>query len=315
MLNRRHLRIKALQTLYAYYQAEAKDMRAFEKNLLTNIQKVNEFYVYLLQLGVELAGFEENDVKEKPTKHRPTQDDLSARAVLASNYFIQLLQENTEFLGQVNKYKSSFSAEAVLLRELYNKLKATDEYKAYAAVVEHTEKEDQDFMLFVFKKVIFKLPLLEQHMEELHINWPVDVDAVESMVIKTVKTFKKDGGHEQRLMELTTSWVEDRDYIVELFQKTILNNDKYGEMIAAKTQNWDMDRLAMIDTILMKMAIAEMIHFPSIPIKVTMNEYIDISKEFSTPNSKTFINGILDKVLGDLKKDNMIRKTGRGLLE
>ena len=133
------------------------------------------------------------------------------------------------------------------------------------------------------------------------------------MVVKTLKTAELPAGIQ--LLELTSNWEEDEDYIRKLFRKTLHNEEEYQGYIAEKTQNWDVDRIALMDTILMKMAICELINFPSIPVKVSINEYIDISKEFSTPKSKIFINGILDKVLVDLKKDNKLVKTGRGLVE
>ena len=314
MLNRRHLRIKGLQTIYAYHQAEVRDMRAFEKNLLSDIQKVQEYYVYLLLLIIELSHFEEEDVKDRKVRHVPSKDDLNSKVILSENLFVQQLKENEQFNQLVKKYKLNWDGETVLLRELFNKIKSAEEYKAYPSS-DKNYKSDQELILFIYKNIIFKFPLLEQHLEEKNINWSVDESVVEAMVLKTVKTFKEGPSNDNSLIPLTANWEDDRDFIVELFQKTVLNDEKYGEYIAEKTKNWDVERIAMVDTILMKMAITEMIHFPSIPVKVSMNEYIDISKEFSTPKSKVFINGILDKILADLKQNNIIKKTGRGLIE
>jgi transcription antitermination protein NusB len=315
MLNRRHLRIKGLQTIYAYHQAEVRDLRAFEKNLLSDIQKVQEYYIYLLLLIVELASFEEEDAKERKTKHLPSKEDMDSKALLSDNLFIKLLKDHEQFNQMVKKYKLNWAGETVLLREIYNKLKSIQEYKDQADLKEKNYKSDQDFILFIYKNVIFQFPLLEQHLEEKNINWSVDENIVESMVLKTIKNFKDTDISENKLVPLTANWEDDSHFILELFQKTVLNDKQYGEYIADKTKNWDVERIALIDTILMKMAITEMIHFSSIPVKVSMNEYIDISKEFSTPKSKIFINGILDKILVDLKKNDLINKTGRGLIE
>lgn len=315
MLNRRHLRIKGLQALYAYYQAESKNVVVFEKSLLSTIYKVQEFYIYLLLLFIELSAFESADVQERLAKFIPTTDDLNAKPSLKENSFIQSLNTNKEFNELVKKYKLSWKNEYDLLRELLNKLKASPEYKHYVSLPVKTIKEDQEYLLFICKQLVFLSPLFEQHLEEKSINWPVDKEIVEGMILKTIKNFKKNSGEHIELIPITANWEEDQLFILDLFRKTIVNDKEYSKFIADKTQNWEVDRIALIDIILMKMAITEMLHFSSIPIKVTMNEYIDISKEFSTPKSKIFINGVLDKILFDLKKKNKIVKIGRGLLE
>ena len=145
--------------------------------------------------------------------------------------------------------------------------------------------------------------------------WPVDKDVLQALIAKTFKNFAFDNPAENKLAEVTPNWDEDREFIVNLFEEAIRHNDEYQELIAQKTQNWEPDRIAMIDTLLMKLAITEFINFDSIPVKVTINEYLEISKEFSTPKSNSFINGILDKILSELKTENKINKTGRGLIE
>ncbi len=315
MLNRRHLRIKGFQALYAYQQAETKDVRASEKQLLKAIQTVHDFYIYLLLLGIELADFEESAVTEKGTKFLPTEADLSSKPIIVNNKFIQLLRKDKNFLELVNKYKVNWNGEEVLFRAILEQLKGEEAYQNYATSIEHSIKEDQEFILFLYKKVLFTFPLLEQHLEEKNINWPVDQESIEGMVTKTIKAYKDSSAEKIDLLPITANWEDDKEFIITLFNKTVSNDKDYSEMIANKTQNWDVERIAMVDTILMKMAIAELIHFNSIPIKVTMNEYIDISKEFSTPKSKGFINGILDKILVDLKNEKLINKMGRGLLE
>ncbi len=315
MLNRRHLRIKAFQTLYAYQQAETKELKDSEKKLLASVQKVHEFYIYLLLLISELASFEQTDIKEKGSKFLPTEADKKATTVLLHNQFIQLVNSSGSFNDLVKKYKLGWNNELVLLRELYNKIKSGEEYIEYSAKKTHSIAEDREFILSLYKKTIFSFPLLEQHLEEKNINWPVDEEVVNGMIIKTIKAFKEGQEDKLDLLPITANWSDDREFLLSLFQKTVLNDTKFSELIAAKTKNWDVERIAMVDTILMKMAVTELLSFSSIPVKVTMNEYIDISKEFSTPKSKVFINGILDKILIDLKNEHAIQKTGRGLME
>jgi N utilization substance protein B len=312
MLNRRHLRIKGFQALYAYQQAEVKEQKLAEKQLLQAVQLVHDAYINLLQLALALAQFEENAVAEKGNKHMPTAADLNATAVLLKNKFIAQLAQDVDFQKIAKAYKINWNGEEVLLREILTQLKSEHAYLEYANLASPSHKEDQDFMQYLYKKVLFKFPLLEQHLEEKYLNWPVDAETVESMILKTIKAFKLNTALD--LLPITANWDEDRIFILDLFNKTIQNEIAFNELIANKTQNWDVERIAMVDTILMKMAITEFVHFQSIPTKVTMNEYIDISKEFSTPKSKGFINGILDKILIDLKENNQINKSGRGLV-
>ena len=157
--------------------------------------------------------------------------------------------------------------------------------------------------------------LAEQVFEDKFIFWPVDKDVLQALIAKTFKNFANDDYKLNKLAEVTGNWIEDREFIIDLFQKSIRHDAEYQEMISKKTQNWEPERIAMMDTLLMKMAIAEFINFTSIPVKVTINEYLEISKEFSTPKSNSFINGILDKILYELKADNVIKKVGRGLIE
>src|SRR5690606_12765565 len=158
---------------------------------------------------------------------------------------------------------------------------------------------------FIFKKIILKSELAQNAFEDKHINWQVDQDVLQAMIAKTLKNFSEEGS--QKLAEISSNWSEDKEFVIDLFHKTIANDESFQALIAGKTKNWEADRIAMMDILIMKMAIAEMIYFSSIPVKVTMNEYLEIAKEFSTPKSNSFINGILDKILEELTKENKIR--------
>jgi len=315
MLNRRHLRVKVLQSLYAYYQSSSGDIKQHEKNLLQSIDKVYEMYIWMLSLISEVADYAETDAKERANKHLPTADDLNADIKIVNNRFITSLQQNEEFLAAKKKYKVAWDFEPELVKSLFTILKNSPEYNEYLQKTGDTIQTDKDIIKFIFKKVILKSSLAEQVFEDKFIYWPVDKDVLQALIAKTFKNFSNDDPSQNKLAEVTGNWEEDRQFIVDLFEQTIRHNDEYQELIAHKTQNWEPDRIAMMDTLLMKMAIAEFINFASVPVKVTINEYLEISKEFSTPKSNSFINGILDKILYDLKLQNKINKTGRGLIE
>ncbi|MBK0382955.1 transcription antitermination factor NusB [Pedobacter sp. SD-b] len=313
MLNRRHLRVKVMQVLYAFQQSEVKDIRLQEKNLLASVDKVFEMYISLLALIVDVTQYAEIDAIDRANKHLPTEDDLNANLKVLNNLFVKILLNNNEYLTAVKKYKTSWDFDPELARSLFAALRASEEYKDYIKSSEHDLHTDKDLIKFIFKKVILKSTLAQQALEEKHLNWQVDQDVLQAMIAKTLKNFDSETGKND-LASISVNWLEDKEFILDLFQKTIANNDSFQEMIVVKTKNWEADRIALVDVILMKMALAEFVFFTSIPLKVTINEYLEIAKEFSTPKSNSFINGILDKILDDLKNQGKIKKYGRGLL-
>ena len=315
MLNRRHLRVKVLQVLYAYQQSENKDVKIYEKALIQSVESVYEMYIWLLSLLVEVADYSSISTGERANKFLPTKDDLNAVDQLENNLFIKSLQANPEYIDGVKKFKVDWSFDPEIRRSIFIALKSSPEFQDYIALENHSLRTDKDLIKHIFKKLILKSPGIEEVFEEKFINWPVDKDVLKAMVAKTFKNFDSDRPDENKLAELCPNWDEDRPYILDLFKKVVAFEKEYQALISQKTKNWDSERIAIMDTLLMRMALVELVHFPQIPIKVTMNEYIEISKEFSTPKSNSFINGILDKILADLKTSGKVRKTGRGLIE
>jgi len=315
MLNRRHLRVKALQVLYSYQQSEVKEVLPFEKALLQSVDKVSEMYFWLLSLFIEVADYSIIDAGERANKYLPSEDDLNASVKLQNNLFISSLKQHSEYLAAVKKYKISWNFDPEVCKSIFISLKNSPEYSTFNNLPIHTIQLDKDIIKYIFKKLILKSPGIEQIFEEKFINWPVDKEVLQSLVAKTFKNFSSENPLENKLAQVCSNWDEDRPFILDLFKKVVAFESEYQEMIAHKTKNWDSERIAVMDTLLMRMAITELIHFSSIPIKVTMNEYIEIAKEFSTPKSNSFINGILDKILADLKTLGKVRKVGRGLVE
>ncbi len=315
MLNRRDLRVKVLQALYAYHQSDSKDIKYHEKLLLQSIDKVNEMYISMLSLIAEVIDYASTDAEERANKHLPTAEDLKPNLKILNNKFITSLKQNKEYLAALKKYKISWSFDPELPRSLFNTLKNSDEYKAYLLKTGDTISTDKDIIKFIFKKVILKSSLAENIFEDKFIFWPVDKDVLQALIAKTFKNFAYDDPKQNKLAEVTGNWAEDREFIVDLFQQCIRYDEPYQELISAKTQNWEPERIAMMDTLLMKMGITEFINFTSVPVKVTLNEYLEMAKEFSTPKSNSFINGILDKLLAELKAANKVKKIGRGLID
>jgi len=315
MLNRRHLRVKVLQALYSYYQSEVKDFKPFEKALLGSVESVQELYIWLLSLLVEIADQSLLDAEERANKHLPTPEDLAVNIKLQENRFIVSLKQNPEYLAAIKKYKIAWDFDPEVSKSAFDALKNTEDYANYLHLDSHSIQSDKDIIKHIFKKIILKSPGIVQVFEEKFINWQVDKEVLQALIAKTFKNFSSENPADNQLASICPNWDEDRPFIINLFLKTILFEEEYQKMIAEKTKNWETDRIAMIDILLMRMAIAEILHFSTIPVKVTINEYIEISKEFSTPKSNSFINGILDKILFDLQNEGKVRKQDRGLRE
>lgn len=315
MLNRRHLRVKILQSLYAYHSSENREISLYEKSLLQSVDKVYEMYVWMLSLIDEVVQYADTDAEGRANKYLPNASDLKPNLKILNNKFIQSLRQNSDYLAAVKKYKIDWRFDPELAKSLFITLKNSPEYQTYYELTDDSINASKDIIKFIYKKVIMKSTLAEQDFEDRFLNWPVDKDVLQAMIAKTLKNFSYENFEKNHLAEFSGNWAEDREFTTTLFQQTIRHNEAFQELISQKTQNWDADRIALMDILLMKMAISEFMHFSSIPVKVTINEYLEISKEYSTPKSNSFINGILDKILFELKAKNEIKKFGRGLIE
>jgi len=314
MLNRRHLRIKVLQTIYAYQQSEDKNIQSFEKALLKSVDQVYEMYIWVLALLSEVSEYAITDAEGRANKFLPKEDDLNTNTRLANNTFIELLRQNKRYVELAKKYKVEVIFDRELVRSVFQLLKQSVEYQHYLESGERSLKVEKDIIKFIFKKIILKNPAIEQIFDEHFINWTTDKDVLQALLAKTLKNFSSEDPDKNQLAQLCPNWDDDEEFIIDLFRLTIKHGDVYQQYISGKTKNWEAERIALIDTLLMRMAITELLNFSSIPVKVTINEYIEISKEFSTPKSNSFINGILDKILTELQQEGKIRKFGRGLI-
>ncbi|ACU03615.1 MULTISPECIES: transcription antitermination factor NusB [Pedobacter] len=315
MLNRRHLRIKALQNIFAWHMTDKKDLASSKKALMQSIDNVYEMYIWMLSLLVEVTEYTGIDATERANKHLPTAEDLNPNLKLLNNKFAVTLKKNPDFSAAVHKYKINWMADPEFVKAIFNTLKVTPEYATYLADENNDLEESKTIIKFIFRKVILKSHNIIQAFEDRFINWSVDKEVMQGMVAKTIKNFTSEDPFKNKLTPISQDWAEDSKFVEDLFVHTLKSDKEYQGLIAERTKNWESERIALMDTILMKMAICELMNFPSIPVKVTINEYLDLSKDYSTPKSNSFINGILDKILGDLKRTNSIHKIGRGLIE
>jgi N utilization substance protein B len=314
MLNRRHLRIKVLQALYAYFQSNEDNFRRTENELMQAVERIQDLYLYLLLTFSELKGFAENRMEESAKKIRPTEEDLNPNTKFVDNKIILLLEENKELrrLSEERKVNWVGDEHQEMFRKMFLIIKDSEIYFEYMNNESKTFEDDKAFILELFKVEIANSELLYNFFEEKSIHWIDDIDLACSMVLKTLKTVNE--GEVMELLPLYKVDDDEQEFIRDLLRKTISMDKENEVLIDELTKNWELDRIAKMDVILMKMAITELQIFNNIPTKVTLNEYIEISKFYSTPKSNGFINGILDKAIDRLQAEKKIVKIGRGLM-
>jgi len=314
MLNRRHIREKVMKALYAWFQSESTQVLVGEKELFHSIDKVYEIYLYYLAIVPDLRHFAANLIEEKKLKRLPTHEDLNPKTNFLNNKVVGFISENDELSRKTTKSKISWDSEQELVKKIYYQFKDTSGFRKYLELPAPDFEDDKEIILHIYEHFIFPSEGIRQLLEERSIYWLDDVELMQTGVLKTIKGLKE-SQPEFPLLPLHKEADEDRQFATDLFRKTIANSDEFEKEIASRTQNWEIERVAKMDIILMKMAICELTLFSSIPVKVTLDEYIELSKDYSSPQSKTFINGILDKMVVDYKRDKKIQKAGRGLVE
>jgi len=313
MISRRLLRIKVLQVLYAYYTAEHKDLAISEKELHFSINKSYELYNYLLLLIRDIVKYAESRIEIAANKRIPTYDDLHPNRRFVSNRFIIQLEENLQLNRYLNNNHISWVNYPELIKELYGLIIESPEYSEFMALENEDYADDKKFVSKIYSDVILPNESFCQVLEEQSIYWNDDLEYVISMVLKTIKKFNESDTPDKELLDLYKN-KEDREFVIDLFRKTVIKRRDCLDLIESTASNWDLERIAFMDILIMQLAITELLEFPSIPTKVTLNEYLDISKFYSTEKSNNFINGILDKIMAQLREKELIRKTGRGLI-
>ena len=315
MINRRNIREKVTKALYAFFQSDNQDIIAGEKELFLSIEKTYEIYLYYLALAIDLRHFAENYLEERKLRKILSESDLNPSLNFVNNKVLQFLVENEDLKRKLNKQKIHWNEHQDLIKKIYFSFKEEPFFLEYLAIKDPNLKDDKELIVHVFKNYVLKSEGIDIIFEEKSIYWLDDIALMQQHVLKFIKQISDQFDITSVIPSLHKDKEEDMEFASTLFRKTILKNKEYQDEISKRTKNWEVERIAKIDNILLKMAICELTNFPSIPVKVTMDEYIEISKLYSSPESKNFINGVLDKIVEDYKKDNKIQKTGRGLVE
>ncbi|MBL6660371.1 MAG: transcription antitermination protein NusB [Crocinitomicaceae bacterium] len=315
MLNRRHLRIKVLQMLYSYFNDEdPTDIHLAEKNLLNSIERIYDLYIYFLLSFPVVREVALNKQDERKKKLRPTKEDLYPNLKFVDNKIISLIINSVELnqLSEKRKINWDNDEKREMYRKIFIEIEKSEVYFEHMNNDENGFEACRNFLIQLFKEEIANSPIIYDFFEDEDIHWMDDIDLACSMVIKTIKKTKED---KFEILPLYKANDDEKEFICTLFNETIKKDAENELMIENLVENWEFERIAKMDVLLLKMAITELQCFESIPTKVSINEYIEISKYYSTPKSNVFINGILDKSVNLLSKENKIIKSGRGLIQ
>jgi len=313
MLSRRLLRIKILQIIYAFFKASNTTIQKSEKELFHSIKKSYDLYYYLFILIVEIALYDDKKIQLAREKRVPSAADLNPNMNFVNNKVINQIRENNQVSIYIAENKLHWQNSPELIKKIHNCLINMDFFKDYKEKKDLNYKDEKQLVIDFYSRLIPEYEDLNGVLEEQSIYWNDDLDFVLAMILKTLGKFKDQNTGGASMMPMYKN-DDDKTFVKTLFRKSILNFSENEKFIKEVTKNWDVERIAFMDILIMQMAITEVMEFPSIPTKVSLNEYIEISKFYSTEKSSFFINGILDKVFLKLKNENKIQKQGRGLI-
>ncbi|GAA4274448.1 transcription antitermination factor NusB [Aquimarina gracilis] len=314
MLTRRHIRVKVMQSLYSMEQTQSDNLDKEEKFLLFSIHQMYDLFLINLQLLVEIKKHAEDFLAKSQKKYLATSEEKNPNTKFVNNEVLTLLENNIELKTEIEKKKlNCWLLDDEYVKILWKEIKESELYNDYMSTKLSSFREDKDFVLDVFKEIIAPNDKLYEYIEDKNLTWIDDLPLINTAIIKMLRKSKASHDETKSLPKLYKD-EDDKKFAVDIFRKTALNGGTFTKEIDGKTPNWDKDRIAELDKAIIKMAICEFVKFPSIPVKVTINEYLEIAKEYSTPKSSIFINGILDKISKEYQENGKLNKVGRGLM-
>lgn len=314
MVSRRYLRIKTMQALYAYNANPKAEVRAYETNLVKAVRDCYELFLWLFALLPEIAFYRMKKLESMREKYNPTEEDLNPNMKFVDNQVIRQMENNKTLKQLWPQHHILWEDDTDLISKLFHEIEQLPEYEVYMSTRESDYKSDKKFVLSVIEKVFATNDLLHWFLGEKNTHWIDDYEEAMLMFYQNVRDFKEEDGDNCSIVTLFKS-PEDEQFCRQLFRKTLEHAPEYTKMIEEKLKNWELERVISMDMLLMQMALCELLEFPSVPIKVTLNEYIEMAKWYSSDKSKVFVNGILDRLIVDLRESGQIVKTGRGLYQ
>ena len=303
-----------MQSIYAMHQNGADNLEKEEKFLFYSIDNILDLYLTMVSSLLEICKKEQIFLHLSSQKHLATPQERKPNEKFIKNAVFQILAENNSLsIAMENRKINNWSLNDDYIIILLNAIKESKLYAKYMSNTVNTFEEDKEFIAAIFEEIIVPNEKLYEYLEDDKLTWIDDIPMVNTQILKQLKAFKPLEEDNFRVPKLYKD-TEDKDFVRDLFRKTVLNEKELAKTYDDKTPNWDSDRIAEVDTIILKMAICEFLKFPSIPVKVTLNEYLEIAKEYSTPKSSIFINGILDNLVKELTESKKLVKVGRGLM-
>lgn len=302
-----------MQALYAYFRDENADIKTAEKNLFTSIDKTYDLFLHLLAFLGNMHFSARIALEDARNKRIPTKEDLNPSEKFINNSLLVAISETKTINAEFSKRNISWQNDQDLVRKLYADLKNTSFFKEYMQAGDNNFADDRKLVKQILSDLLYEHELFNFWFEERNIHWTDDLHFAFVFLNKWLDSLES--AEQVNLPALYRDPVEDKKFVEDVFRKTIVHSEEFDKMIDRHTKNWELERIATLDILLMKMTVAEILYVSNVPVKVSMNEYIDLAKEYSTPQSGRFINGVLDKIVAELKAENRIRKTGRGLLE
>ncbi len=305
------------RAIVSYQNQSRKDLRYYQNQMLSAVERIYDHYLANLQLLNVITDLIEEE--EQKRSNRFTESKGPDTKQFLRNQLVQRILNNKSYQQHIIRRNISWGSDVSEIRQVYkNVIKQDEAFLAYLQNPAPSLTDDFELVKHIYKNIIFKEKTLQSLFEEQDLNWAENKAIVKSLVNKTLKMFGEEAegnAEDVVLLDLSPNWEDDKAFFETLYEQTLQDDEKYETMIAESVQNWDVERVALLDKIILKMALSEMQIFRSIPVKVTINEYIEISKLYSTPKSKQFINGVLDKMAQDLVNKGVIRKSGRGLID
>ncbi|WP_121665633.1 transcription antitermination factor NusB [Mesonia aquimarina] len=313
MLTRRHIRVKVMQSLYAFEQSKNENLQAEEKFLQKSMEEMYNLFLLNLSLFVEVKNKAQDFIEKSQQKILATEEDKNPNLKFVENKVFALIEQNDQLNELLEDRKlNHWRRDDEYVQIIWREIQESTSYKNYLETRTSTFKEDKDFIIDIFKNIIAPNEKLYDYLEDKKLTWLDDLPIVNTTLLKLFKKIK--ATDEKLKLPRLYKNIEDKEFAFDLLKKTLLNQEQYEQDITGKTPNWDKDRIAEIDAVLLRMAVAEFLYFSSIPVKVTINEYLEVAKEYSTPKSSIFINGILDKLSKEYKEQEKLNKIGRGLM-
>ena len=296
-----------------------RDLKFLRGQMLTGADQIHNRYIQLLLLTLELGqqNLREYEERRARASRNPDKAITVPSLTFAQNPLLAYLSLHEPLQQAIAKYGLSFEdgEEKANVKRWFRELAELEFFAEYQKKDAPSEEEHREVLLQLIKHFLFKNQSVGQYFEDLDLNWEENAEVLRSMLRKTIKSLPVDPEDSFELIDLSPNWEEDRMFFEELFDLTLEEDERTDTLVGEHAKNWELDRIAATDKIILKMAVTEMLHFPSVPVKVTINEYIEISKQYSTPKSKHFVNGMLDVIAEHLKTQGLIRKSGRGLID